>query len=173
MNINMFFIAITLALSVIFISFKPMVIKKQKFVDTPLFEIDTFTMHELNQGGLITIMKGSKATRYRDRYQVANINYIDNSKKYRANIKANDGLYRDKDDILKLQGNVIYKREDGLTFKTSKAMYDKNSSIVKTDQKYVLYQGKNIITGTTLSYDNTKNIVKSKRVVASYQLKER
>ncbi|NPA59184.1 MAG: LPS export ABC transporter periplasmic protein LptC, partial [Epsilonproteobacteria bacterium] len=151
MNINIFFIAIILALSVIFVSFKPMVIKKQKFVDTPLFEIDTFTIHELNQVGLITVMKGTKATRYSDRYKVANIDYTDNSKKYIANIKANDGLYKDKDDILKLQGNVVYKREDGLTFKTSKAMYDKNSSIVKTDQKYVLYQGKNILKGTTLS----------------------
>lgn len=173
MNINIFFIVITLALSVIFVGFKPMVIKKQKFVETPMFQLDTFSMHELNQAGLITIMKGSYATRYSDRYKVENIDYTDNSKKYIANVKANDGLYKDKDGILKLQGNVIYTREDGLTFKTSKAVYDKNTSIVKTDEKYILYRDENNITGTSLSYDNVKNRVKSKQVFAVYQLKER
>jgi LPS export ABC transporter protein LptC len=150
-----------------------MVIKKHKFVETPIFQLDTFTIHELNQGGLMTVMKGSDALRYSDRYKVKNIDYTDNSKKYIANVKANDGLYKDKDGILKLQGDVIYEREDGLIFKTSKALYDQNTSIVKTNENYILYRDKNQVTGISLIYDNTKNILKSKQVRAVYQLKER
>ena len=173
MNINLFFIAITLALSVIFVSFKPMKIKKQKFVEVPMFQLDKFSLHELNQIGLITIMRGSNALRFKDRYKVENIDYTDNSKKYIANIKANDGLYKDKDGILKLKGDVVYEREDGLTFKTSKALYDQNTSIVTTDEKYILYRNKDQVTGVSLVYDNAKNILKSKQVRAVYQLKER
>jgi LPS export ABC transporter protein LptC len=173
LNINLFFIAITLALSVIFVSFKPMKIKKQKFVEIPMFQLDNFSVHELNQSSLISIMKGSNALRFDDRYKVENIDYTDSSRKYIANLKANDGLYKDKDGILKLQGDVVYKREDGLTFKTSKAVYDQNTSIVKTDEKYILYRDKDQVTGVSLVYNNEKNIIKSKQVRAVYQLEER
>ena len=173
MNINIFFISISAVLLMIFIGFKPLDIKQQEFIDVPLFQLKMFTLHELDKNGLITLMKGSAATRYSDRYRVANINYTDNSKKYIANMSADDGLYRDKDDTLDLKGNVLYNREDGLIFETDEATYNKKTSIAKTDKNYVLYRYSSRVTGTSLEYDNRLNRVKSKNIVAKYQLKER
>ena len=157
----------------IYVGFKPQYIVKQNFVDIPLFELDSFVLHELNQEKLITIMKGFKTKRYADKYSVMNIDYTDNSKELIANIKADSGLYRDKEDIIDLVGNVIYKREDGLVFESQEAIYNKKIAIAKTQKDYVMYRDKNRIVGTSLFYDNANYKVKSKNVIAKYQIKER
>jgi LPS export ABC transporter protein LptC len=155
----------------IYFLFKPLNIKQQKFVDVPLFELKKFTMYELDPTGLKTIMLGSTATRYTNRYTVENIDYTDNSKEYIANMKANNGLY--KDEFVTLNGDVKYVREDGLTFKTQKATYDKKTSEVVSDVNYVAYLDKNIVHGSYIKYNNLKNKIYSKNVIATYQLTER
>jgi LPS export ABC transporter protein LptC len=151
--------------------FKPVEVTHQKFSDVPLFSISTFTMHELNSKGLITLMNGDKATRYSDRYTVEKMNYTDNSKKYLANMQSNSGIY--KDDVVYLDGNIVYTREDGLTFETQKAIYNKKNSTAATEGNYVLYQGSNRVNGEDLKYNNSLERVESKNVVVRYQLQER
>ncbi|SMP88921.1 Lipopolysaccharide-assembly, LptC-related, partial [Epsilonproteobacteria bacterium SCGC AD-308-P11] len=119
MNINIIFIIISIGLMMIFFLFKPMHIKQQEFVDVPLFELSSFSLYELNKKGLNNTMIGTKGTRYSDRYTVENIDYTDNSEKFIANMKADNGIY--KDDIVYLEGNVTYTREDGLVFFTQSA----------------------------------------------------
>lgn len=172
MNINLFFVGISAALLAIFVGFKPLDVKQQEFADVPLFEIEAFTLHELSQNGLVTLMKGSKATRYSNRYKVTDIDYTDNSKEFIANMRADDGLYRDSIDTLDLNGNVLYNREDGLIFETQKATYNKRTSIAKTDTDYVSYRDADRVIGTSLEYNNKLNKVKSTNVVAKYQMKE-
>jgi LPS export ABC transporter protein LptC len=162
-----------MALLAIFIGFKPLDIKQQEFVDVPLFQLEEFTLHELDEKGLMTLMKGTKALRYSNRYKVANMNYTDNSKQFMANIKADDGVYKDQEEIIDLRGNVIYNREDGLIFESDEATYNKKSAIARTNKDYVMYRGSDRVTGFSLIYDNRLNRVKSKNVVAKYQLKER
>jgi len=155
----------------IYFLFKPLNIKQQQFVDVPLFELQKFTMYELNPTGLKTVMLGSTATRYTDRYTVKNIDYTDNSKEYIANMKANNGLY--KDEFVTLSGDVKYVREDGLTFKTQKVTYNKKTSEAISNVNYVAYLDKNIVHGSYIKYNNLKNKIYSKNVIAKYQLTER
>jgi len=155
----------------IYFLFKPLDIKQQKFVDVPLFELQKFTMYELNPTGLETIMLGSTATRYKNRYTVKNIDYTDNSKEYIANMKANNGLY--KNEFVTLTGDVKYVREDGLTFKTQKVTYNKKTSEAISNVNYVAYLDKNILHGSYIKYNNLKNKIYSKNVIAKYQLTER
>jgi LPS export ABC transporter protein LptC len=157
----------------IFIGFKPLDVKQREFVDVPLFQLEDFTLYELNENGLVTLMKGSKAIRFSDRYKVTNIDYTDNSKVFIANMRADDGLYRDLEDIIDLKGNVVYNREDGLIFESDEATYNQKSAIAHTNKDYVIYRDKNIVVGKSLLYDNRLNTVKSKNVVAKYQIQER
>jgi len=173
LNINAFFILIFIGLIMIYVGFKPQYIAEQDFVDVPLFELDSFVLHELNQDKLITIMKGSETKRYADKYSIINIDYTDNSKELLSNIKADNGLYRDKEDIIDLIGNVIYNREDGLVFESQEAIYNKKTAIAKTQKDYIMYRDKDSIVGTSLVYDNANDKIKSKNVVAKYQIKER
>ena len=146
-------------------------IKKQDFDDVPLFELTSFTLHELNRAGLQTVMTGNSAIRYKDRYSVLDIDYTDNSKEYIANMRAKQGLYRD--EIIELAEDVMYSREDGLTFETSKATYNKKTNIATIDADYTSYQDKNILNGSFVKYNNSLNKIESKNVTAIYQLKAR
>ncbi len=171
MNINVFFTGILIALITIFVAFKPMNIKQQEFTDVPLFQLKVFTLHEFDVNGIITLMKGSYATRYKDRYRVENINYTDNSKKFLANMSAMSGVYRDANEIINLKGNVLYNREDGLMFETDEVSYNKKTSIVQAESDYILYRGSNRVTGSWLELDDNLDIIKSKNIVVKYQLK--
>ena len=146
-------------------------IKKQKFVDIPIFELTSFTLYELNTLGLETIMKGDSAIRYENRYTVSNIDYTDNSKNYRANMKAKKGLY--KDEVIELNEDVVYSREDGFTFKTNKAVYDKKTTIAVANTDFVSYRGDNSVQGSFVKYNNSLNRVESKNVTAIYKLEAR
>lgn len=144
--------------------------KQQKFVDVPLFELSTFITYEINKIGLDTMMLGTRAIRYTNRYTVDNINFTDNTKEYIANIKANTGVY--KQDILTLNGNVVYTRADGLILETSKAIYNKTNGITTIDNDYVLYKGDNKVIGSSAKYNGVSNKIVSKNVTAKYQIKE-
>ena len=90
----------------IFLLFKPLDIKEKVFKDVPVFEFKNFTMYDLDTQGLKTMMSGSVARRYVDRYTVKDINYTDNTKKHRANLVAKNGIYT-KEKIY-LDTNVTY-----------------------------------------------------------------
>ena len=155
----------------IYTMFKPMKIKQQEVGAIPLFELATFTMYELNNKGLVSIILGTNAVRYNDRYTIQNINYTDNSREYIANIKANQGVY--KDNIIDLKGDVVYTREDGLVFKTQVATYNQKTSIANASGDYVSYRNSDKITGNSLEYNNILDTVKSKNVVAKYNIEEK
>jgi len=171
MNINIFFILVLFVLTMILFLFKPLNIKQKEFKNIPLFNISSFTIYELDTKGLTSFISGSKATRYEDRYTIQDMDYTDNSKDYLANMKANSGIY--KDEIINLIGDVVYFREDGLTFETQAASYNQSSSVAKAKGKYVLYRDKNRVVGTNLRYNNLKNIVNSDNITAVYQIKKR
>jgi len=154
----------------IFTLLNPLKVKQQDFVDVPLFELFTFVMHEINPNGLDNTMNGSSALRYSDRYTIENVNYTDNTKKFIANMKANHGVY--KNDILDLEGEVVYTREDGLTLETSKARYNKTTAIVSINKKYITYQGSNKIIGSSAVFNNIKNKLTSKNVIVKYKIRE-
>ena len=139
MNINIFFSILLFALVMIFVFFKPMQLKEQSFEDVPLFELKLFTLYELDGFGINTLMSGDESIKYEDRYIVNNINYTDNSQKYIANMKANNGIY--KENSVSLNGDIIYIREDGLTFKTEKAIYNKKEQLIRADTTFISYRG--------------------------------
>ena len=171
MNINLFFSAIIVSLFAIFFFFKPLNIKKQDFGEIAVFELDDFELIELNEKGLTTIMLGTQGVKYTNRYIVYNINYTDNTKKYLANMTADKGIYKGK--IIDLDKNIKYNREDGISFSTQEAIYNKKTNIVHSPSEYIAYLGKNKMTGSSIEYNNVLDTVKSSKVTVNYKLKER
>ena len=170
MNINFFFIAVSFGLLMIFVFFKPLDIKKREFDDVPIFEVNLFSVYELNRDGLNDVVIGDRGIRYEDRYRFFNINYTDKTKEHISNIKSDNGLY--KGDVFVFDGNVSYVRDDGLNFKTQKVRYNKKTTVVSTDTDFVAYIGENRVVGTSLVYDKTSKKLRSKDVRAIYQIAE-
>ena len=137
----------------------------------PLLELAKFKLIELDNKGLLTITEGSKGARYSDKYTVTDLDYTDNTNEYLANITSKNALY--KGDLIKLDGDVIYSREDGFAFQTQKANYNTKTKIAESKTRYVSHMGEHRATGSSIKYDNVRGIVKSKNIVAKYKLKER
>ncbi|MCW8839298.1 MAG: LPS export ABC transporter periplasmic protein LptC [Thiovulaceae bacterium] len=171
MNINIFLFIVMIGLSMIYFLFKPMNFKQTQDKEIAQFSLTNFTLNELDKSGLITKMNGDEAIRYNDRYLVENINYTDNTKEFLANMKAKKGLY--KKNIVYLNGDVKFKREDGVRFFSQKATYNKNTDVASSDVEYVAYIGENYVTGDSVTLDNKNNIIKSKNIYAIYNLEEK
>lgn len=171
MNINLFFTIVTAGLFAILFGFQPITVKEQKFVDVALFNVVSFTMYELNTKGLVTLMSGTNAIKYKNRYVIDDIDYTDNSKDYIANMKAKNGVY--KGEIATLTQDVVYIREDGLTFESQKVIYNKKTGITKSNGPFVMYQNKDTVTGVKLVYHNNTKIIDSKNVTVKYQIKKK
>lgn len=170
MNINYFFLFVSVILMMILFLFEPKEMAKNRFGDIALFSISPFTMYEFDKNGLITLMNGKEAERYINRYTVEGIDYTDNSKEYIANMKAKNAIY--KDEMVYLDGDIVYSREDGLTFETQKATYDKKKSTAIVDAEYIVYMGKNRAVGQGLEYNSASKKLKTQDVSITYQLNE-
>ena len=170
MNINILFIIISTCLIMIFFLFEPLNIKKQNFVDIPQFNLTTFTLYELNTQGLTTYMLGDKSVKYSNRYEVDNMDYTDNSSELIANMKSKRGLY--KNNIVDLDGDVVYTREDGLEFTTDKIIYNKKTGIANTNAEFIMLRENDKVVGTSLMYNNLLRKATITNVIANYQIQE-
>lgn len=155
----------------IFFLFEPQKTEQKEFGEVPLLHIKRFTMYEFDPNSLKTLMYGSEAFRYSDRYTIDNIDHSDNSKLHISNLKAKYGLY--KDNTLHLDGNVTFVRDDGLKYQTQSALYYKDKSLFVTDTNYKLTQAENSLRGSSLDYNNITGKIHSKNIEAIYYIKER
>ncbi|MDQ7045874.1 MAG: LPS export ABC transporter periplasmic protein LptC [Sulfurimonas sp.] len=171
MNINLFFLFLIAGLSIIFFLFQPIQHIKKKATEIPTLELENFKLSELDTNGLTSIMNGKTGKKFLDRYVITNIDYTDNTNKYIANIRSNNALY--KSDILHLDGDIKYFREDGLNFLTQKASYNKKTSVMISLTDYKSQMNQNTVTGSYFEYNNATGITRSKNVKINYQLKER
>lgn len=147
-----------------------MKITEQKFVDVPLLNIGNFTLYELDTHGLKTIMAGEKALRFSNRYTVDTIDYTDNSKEFVSNMKANHGIY--KVNTVDLKGDVMYVREDDITFNTETMFYNTTTKIATTKDSYILHKGESHMSGKGLVYNAKLKQMKSQAVQITYKLDE-
>lgn len=170
MNLSGFFLFIFAGLLSIYLGFKPLHLKQQSFEHVPQFELESFTLYELDKSGLITLMSGEKATKYNDYYEVKGINYTDNSKHQILNMKATQGLY--KDEIVTLSDGVELYGENDFSFHSETAKYDKKKNLISTDVNYTFERGDDHMSGTSLKYYPNLDKMKSTNVEIIYQLKE-
>ena len=170
MNINIFFAFISSVLLSILFLFKPVELQQKNHNGIALFNLSVFTIYEFDENGLLSVLNGEDGVRYKDRYEIQDVDYTDNSQKFVANMQSNYGVY--KNEVINLNGDVVYIREDGVTFKSKEAVYNTKTSIVRVDKDFIIYKNKNIIRGILLVYNNKLDIMKFNNVRAIYQIDE-
>ena len=170
MNINTLTTSIALLLGGIFVFFKPLAVPTTKTTkEIPLFEIHNFLLYELDTNKLVDISNGEKALRYKNRYELYNFTFTDNTQKDIMNIKAKKGIYSNK-DVITLIGDVNYARSDGVLFQTQKIIYNRKKGFIQSPTAYKAEQNSNSVVGSYLYYDINKQITRSKNVLANYTI---
>lgn len=168
MSINLFFLLIGVLLVGMFGYFKPVSLKEETQKEVARFELDSFIIYEISALGIDRFFEGDHGKRFDDRYEVSSAKFSDNSKKLFESIRADEALY--KNDVITLEGNVHYLREDGLQFRSREGKYNTLDSVVSTRGDFVITQNNNIIQGTQLELNTHYDTVSANAVSGSYQL---
>ena len=170
---NHFFIAIALVLASILLFFKPTKLDEplNQKAEIAELELRNFTLYEVGLNGLKDIMVGKEGFRYKDRLEVNDINYTDSSRKLQNNLKADFGHYNNK-NLITLEGNVRYHREDGVNFVTNKAIIHQHKETITTVGPFTMDRLTDNVVGKDLFYDTKNGHSTAKQVTAVFQLKD-
>ena len=171
-NVNYLFLVIGLLLAAILFLFEPSEVPKkhQKGEGVADLELHQFTRYDLTLEGLKDVMVGKDAKRYKDRIEIDEIDYTDNSRKLKNNITANFGVYNNI-NLITLEGNVRYHREDGLRFKTERAIIHQKDETIVTKGPFVMTKEDDVVTGEDLFYDSKNERSHATDVVGVYEVK--
>lgn len=168
MSINFFFVLVLGLLVGMFSYFKPTLLKEESQAEIPKFELESFVIYEISALGIDRFFEGVQGKRFEDRYEVSSAKFSNNSKNLLESISANEALY--KNDIVSLEGNVHYVREDGLEFRSAEGKYDIPNALVSTQGNFVITQNSNKVNGTQLELNTKNHTVNANAVTGSYQL---
>ena len=150
---NYFFITVAFLLAAILYFFKPMEMEERIEKEVAQLELHNFTLYEIGVDGLKDIMIGRNGLRFEDRIEIKDIDYTDSTRSLQNNIQADFGRYNNR-DIITLEGNVRYYREDGLKFSTNRAIIDQNRETITTFGPFTLEKLSEKAVGMDLFYDN-------------------
>jgi len=170
---NHFFIGIAVILAAILFLFKPVEIKEQTKVrgEVPALELRTFTLYELDINGLKDVMIGQIGYRFKDRIEVKDIDYTDSTRSLQNNVLADFGVYNGK-DLITLEGNVRYYREDGMKFRSNKAVIDQKEETITAIGPFEMDKLADNVVGDDLFYDMEKGLSKANNVTGIFTLIE-
>ena len=170
-NINYFFLLIAAILASILLFFQPKEVQKRdpNTKEVAELELHHFTLYELTLDGLKDVMIGKEGFRYKDRIEIESIDYTDNSRNLKNNITADFGVY-DNVNLITLEGNVRYHREDGLKFKTNSAVLHQKEETITTFGPFTMNKQANSVVGNDLFYDSKNGLSDAKVVIGIFNL---
>ncbi|UFS61318.1 hypothetical protein LOH54_06530 [Sulfurimonas sp. HSL-3221] len=171
MSVTSFYLLIGAVLGGIFLFFKPLQVDIASPGELAQIELDRFTVYEVASTGVKTILAGHHASRFPDRYEVVDLNLTDRSEGHVETMKASKGIY--KEPLITLEGDVRFRRDDGITFETAKADYNQSSGEVRAPGAFVLWQARDRVDGRNLYYNLNSGDISAKKIVGIYTMKEK
>lgn len=169
MSINLFFILLLGLLLGMYNYFTPNYTLSQESGEIPKIELFSFTLYEISHKGIDHVLEGKEGKKFDESYTVTSAKFSDNTKNLFQTLKADTMDYRS--NVIKLNGNVHYAREDGLEFRSNEGNYNTDSSVIRTQGLFAITQNANRIDGNQLHYNSKNDTVSAEHVRVSYQLK--
>lgn len=169
MSLNLFFLLLIALLMGMYGYFNPDYSALDKNKEIPQIELSHFTLYEISQKRIDHILEGEEGKKFEAYYVITSAKFGDNTKNLFQSIRSDHADYRN--DILNLEGNIHYVRQDGLEFRSKEGVYNAKESLIQTQGAFVITQNANRIDGTTLHYNTAQDTVSADRVCGVYQLK--
>lgn len=171
MRLTHFFIFLLLLGFSLFVFLKPQDYNKSTDIELPQLEIEDFTMYKLDEAGVRSVVSGTIGRQFTRYYEIQNAHYIENKNKLGQHLYSDKGKF--EKDIVYLDENVRYFREDGLSFESDHAVYDTKKELLYVPQKFILTQNENVVYGSELHYNSVTGEVLAQDVDANYYMEER
>lgn len=171
MKLTHFFVLLLLFSVSLFVFLKPQSYAQNSDENVPTLEIEDFTVYEINALGVKSVVSGTLGRQYTEHYEVENSHYIQNKNQLGEHLYSDFGVF--KNDIVYLNDNVRYFREDGLSFESEHAVYNTKKEFLYVPKSFVLTQNENIIYGNELYYHSLTGDIKAQGVNANYYIQEK
>lgn len=171
MNVVTFYLLVGAVLASIFFFFKPLKVDVTEPGELAQIELDRFIVHEVTPAGVKTILAGSHALRYTDRYEMTDLNLTDRTEEHVENMRAANGVYREP--MISLRDDVHYERDDGIVFETGSLDYNRTSGQIAAAGPFVLWQAQDRLDGRDLFYNTISGDISAKKIAGNYMLKEK
>lgn len=171
MRLTYFFISLFVFFGLMFVFFNPQSPTNIVQKDVAQMEIEDFTLYEIDKIGVQSVVSGTLGRQYPEHYEVENAHYIENKNKLGEHLYADKGRF--EKDIVYLNNNVRYFREDGLSFESDHAVIDTKKDVVTVPDAFVLTQNENIIYGSKLHYNSLTGQIRAKNIDANYYIEEK
>ncbi len=146
MSINIFIALVLGLLMGMYLSFSPTYRDEGERGEIPQIELHSFTLYEISSRGIDHVLEGAEGKKFDNRYEITSAKFGDNTKSMYQSIAAGSVHYRD--DLVRLKTDVLYRREDGLEFRSAEGEYN-----------------------TTLYYNTQERTLSADAVKGSYELK--
>ena len=171
MRITHFFVLVFLFSISMFVFLKPQAYTKTDGKEVPTLEIEDFTVYELDQTGVQSVLSGTKGRQYKTHYDIKHAHYRQNKNAISENIYADKGRF--EKDIAYLDDNVRYYREDGLSFESEHAVYNTKREYLYVASDFVSTKNENVVYGKELHYYAKTGKSRAQKIVATYYYEDK
>ena len=166
LNVNYFFIALLFGSIVAAIFLKPFETIKIEKENLPQLKFISFESFEITKKGVESVGFGREAFKYERNITIKFPKFMRQTHKGVETVLANNGVIVE-DSYAKLYGLVKLHRDDNLTIKSSKILYDMKTKIYSTKKdRFEVHYGRNVLTGETLKYHQKSGKIFADRIYA-------
>lgn len=140
--------------------------------DIPLVIFEEPLMFSLNEQNLSRIVQASHVVRYKSRDEIFDSSLIINNinKDFKVEKLKADIIIK-RDDLYTLIDNVVYERDDFLSFNTNEMYYNETKKLAYNYQKFSGKYYDNKLSGENLYLDANKKLFESKNVNFTIDMK--
>ncbi len=171
MRLTHFFVFLLFFCIALFVFLQPHEYDTEHGNEVAQLEIEDFNLYEIDTQGVQSVVSGTLGRQYTTHYEVENAHYVVNENQLGEHLYADRGKFQR--EVVYLDDNVRYFREDGLSFESDHAVYDTKKERLYVPEKFIMTQNENIIYGSELHYDVKTGQTSARTIDANYYLEDR
>lgn len=166
MPITLFFGLVLALLLGMYGYFSPKNAPKSDLKEIPKISLYDFTLYEISPKGIDYVLEGKSGQKFDDRYEISSAKFSDNTRKISQSISASSALYQGEE--IRMEGGVVFEREDGIKSRSDNALYRTDTSVVSTSGPFEVTQGPNTLKGSDLVFDTRHETITAESIRSTY-----
>lgn len=167
-----YFVSIFFAVMVFLLAQDPYLLDFRP-VDPKIAQVEMYDVqdHEISVNGVISITNAKQAVRYSDRDELYGVDALLRRDGLINSLRADKGILQD--NIVYLDGDVRYVRNDGITFESAAVEYHRDKDMLKGKVPFVLSDNYNKTLGDSFTYVIKEGKIEANNIHATLETERR